>query len=399
MGNILQPVIFDGVRTPIGRLNGSLASYMPEDLIANLLGYIIEKNCIDSNKLSEIIIGHAKQSSDQPNIARLASLIAKVPIEVPAYTVHRQCASGMTAVHNAAQAILSGLGTLYLAGGVESMSNAAYYLRNARRGYMVGNGVLLDPNTESQPCSQPQEEYGTFTMGETAENIAECYNISREDQDYFAYKSQQKAFKAITDNIFDEEIMKVDISTKKEKKIFSKDEHPRQTSLEKLASLKPVFRKNGTVTAGNSSGRNDGAAVLLVGEEANAKLLELKPVARIISQAVAGIDPRYMGLGPVPATKLALERANLTIKDIGLVELNEAFAAQSLACIRLLDIPEEIVNVNGGAIALGHPIGCSGARILVTLLHEMRRRKVKYGLATLCVAGGLGCSTILELCE
>lgn len=392
-----QPVIIDGVRTPIGKLNGAMQSVQPEEMAALLLREICDRNSLDAKLLDAVILGHAKQSSDQPNIARLAALIARFPVELQAYTVHRQCGSGMQALHNAAQEIMCGYADFVLAGGVESMSNAQYYLRQARRGYTVGNGVLLDPNTESQPRSQPIDQYGTLTMGLTAENIAEKYGISREAQDRFAYESQCKAHNAITSGIFTDEITAVPVKNKKETVLFTTDEHPRLSSLAKLAELKAAFKKDGTVTAGNSSGRNDGGAMLLVAEEKAALAAGLKPVAKIISQAAAGVSPAYMGMGPVPATKLALRRAGLKIEDLGLIEINEAFAVQSLAVIQKLGLDPEIVNVNGGAIALGHPIGCSGARILVTLMHEMKKRQVKYGLATLCIAGGLGSATVLEL--
>lgn len=392
-----QPVIIDGVRTPIGKLNGAMQSVQPEEMAALLLREICDRNSLDAKLLDAVILGHAKQSSDQPNIARLAALIARFPVELQAYTVHRQCGSGMQALHNAAQEIMCGYADFVLAGGVESMSNAQYYLRQARRGYTVGNGVLLDPNTESQPRSQPIDQYGTLTMGLTAENIAEKYGISREAQDRFAYESQCKAHNAITRGRFTDEITAVPVKNKKETVLFTTDEHPRLSSLAKLAELKAAFKKDGTITAGNSSGRNDGGAMLLVAEEKAALAAGLKPVVKIISQAAAGVSPAYMGMGPVPATKLALRRAGLKIEDLGLIEINEAFAAQSLAVIQELGLDPEIVNVNGGAIALGHPIGCSGARILVTLMHEMKKRQVKYGLATLCIAGGLGSATVLEL--
>ena len=344
-----------------------------------------------------VILGQAKQSSDQPNIARLAALITKFPLEVQAYTVHRQCGSGMQAVQNAAQEIMCGYADFVLAGGVESMSNAQYYLREARRGYAVGNGILLDPNTESQPRSQPADQYGVLTMGMTAENIAEKYVISRTAQDYFACESQEKAQAAIKSGRFDDEIEPLPVKKKKEILMFAADEHPRLSTIEKLSELKPAFKKDGSVTAGNASGRNDGGAMLLIAEESAAAKAGLKPMAKIISQASIGVSPAYMGMGPVPATRLALKRAGLRIEDIGLIEINEAFAAQSLAVIQELEIDLTRVNVNGGAIALGHPIGCSGARILVTLLHEMQKRQVRYGLATLCIAGGLGSATVLEL--
>lgn len=392
-----QPVIIDGIRTPIGKLNGAMQDVQPEVMSALLLEKICERNNIDINLLNAVIMGQAKQSSDQPNIARLAALIANLPLELQAYTVHRQCGSGMQAVHNAAQEIMCGYADFVLAGGVESMSNAQYYLRQARRGYSVGNSVLLDPNTESQSRSQPVDKYGSLNMGMTAENIAEKYNISRTEQDEFAYASQLKTQKAVETGRFNDEIISVPVKNKKETVLFTKDEHPRVTSLEKMAALKGAFKKDGTVTAANSSGRNDGAALLFIAEEQAALKKGFKPVARIISQSAAGVSPAYMGMGPVPATNLALQRAGLKLSDIGLIELNEAFAAQSLGVIKELGMDQEKVNVNGGAIALGHPIGCSGARIIVTLLHEMKKRQTRYGLATLCIAGGLGSCTIVEL--
>ena len=392
-----QVVIIDAIRTPIGKLNGAMKDIQPENMAALLIAEMVQRNNIDTQELNSIVLGHAKQSSDQPNIARLASLIANIPVEVPAYTVHRQCGSGMQAVHNVTQEMMCGYAELGLAGGVESMSNAQYYLRNARRGYSVGNGVLLDPNTESQPRSQPIDQYGSLTMGMTAENIAEKFNISRQEQDEFACESQVKTNSAILNGTFKDEIMPVPIVSRKQTTLFEVDEHPRLTSMEELAKLKAVFKKDGTVTAGNASGRNDGAALLLLAEEEKTKQLGLKPIARIISQAAGGVSPAFMGMGPVPATQLALKRAGLSVGDLGLIELNEAFAAQSLGVIKELGLNKEIVNVNGGAIALGHPIGCSGARILVTLVHEMKRRNVRYGVATLCIAGGLGTSTIVEL--
>ena len=392
-----QVVIIDAIRTPIGKLNGAMKDIEPEDMAALLISEIVQRNNFNLEELNSVVFGHAKQSSDQPNIARIASLIAKLPVEIPAYTVHRQCGSGMQAVHNVAQEMMCGYADIGLAGGVESMSNAQYYLRKARRGYSVGNGVILDPNTESQPRSQPIDQYGSLTMGMTAENIAEKYNISRQEQDEFACESQIKTNKAILNGTFKDEIIPVPIKSKKQTTFFEVDEHPRLTSMEELAKLKAVFKKDGTVTAGNASGRNDGAALLLLAEEEKAKQLGLKPIARIISQAAGGVSPAFMGMGPVPATQLALKRAGLSVGDLGLFELNEAFAAQSLGVIKELGLNKEIVNVNGGAIALGHPIGCSGARILVTLVHEMKRRNVRYGLATLCIAGGLGTSTVVEL--
>ncbi|NLC77774.1 MAG: thiolase family protein [Clostridia bacterium] len=392
-------VITSALRTAIGRLGGGLSTVLPEDLSSAVLRAVMEDAGLQERQslIDEVIIGQTKQSTDAPNIARVAGLKAGIPEEVPAYTVHRQCASGLQAVLSGVWQIQAGYGELILAGGVESMSTAPYYIRNIRFGLGSGNGEVLDPNTESQPKSQPEEIYGSFTMGQTAENLAEKYQISREDQDLFAYQSQQKAIKAIDTGLFRQEIIPVTVKKKKEQVIFAEDEHPRRdTTLEKLASLKPVFKAGGTVTAGNSSGRNDGAAAVALMSEEMAGKLGLTPLARFVSAGIAGVDPRFMGIGPVPATEKALRKAGLQLKDIGLVEINEAFAAQTLAVIRELDLDAETVNVNGGAIALGHPLGCSGTRILVTLLHEMARRKVKYGLATICVAGGLGVSVIVE---
>lgn len=392
-----EVVLVEAVRTPIGKFGGSLRNVNAEELAAIVIRAVLERAGVAAEEVDCVVFGQTRQSSQANNLARVAGLKAGIPEEVPAYTVHRQCASGLQAVLSGVWQIQAGYGELILAGGVESMSTAPYYIRNIRFGLGSGNGEVLDPNTESQPKSQPEEIYGSFTMGQTAENLAEKYQISREDQDLFAYQSQQKAIKAIDTGLFRQEIIPVTVKKKKEQVIFAEDEHPRRdTTLEKLASLKPVFKAGGTVTAGNSSGRNDGAAAVALMSEEMAGKLGLTPLARFVSAGIAGVDPRFMGIGPVPATEKALRKAGLQLKDIGLVEINEAFAAQTLAVIRELDLDAETVNVNGGAIALGHPLGCSGTRILVTLLHEMARRKVKYGLATICVAGGLGVSVIVE---
>lgn len=390
-------VITSAVRTAIGKLGGSLSDIQPEELARIVIEEAIKRSNIQKNQVHEVIIGQTKQSSDAPNIARVATLKAGLPEEVPAYTVHRQCSSGMQAVINAVLQIQAGYADIAVAGGVENMSLAPYYLRKARFGYQTGNGELLDPNTESQPKSQPEEIYGRFNMGLTAENLAKIYDITRKEQDLFAYTSQMKAVEAIDRGKFRDEIVPVIVKGKKDTYLFDVDEHPRRdTSLEKLSALKPVFKDNGTVTAGNSSGRNDGAAAVTVMSEDKASELGIKPLARFVSAGIAGVNPKIMGIGPVPATRKALERASLSLKDIGLVELNEAFAAQSLAVIKELNLDTGIVNVNGGAIALGHPLGCSGTRIMVTLIHEMLRRKERYGMASICVAGGLGVSVILE---
>ena len=393
-----EVVLIDGARTPVGKIGGTLKDIHPEQLSSLVMQKILQRNDIKAENIDEIIWGHAKQSSDQPNIARLAALVAGFPIEIPAYTVHRQCGSGLQAVMNAAQQIMTDNADLILAGGAESMSTAPYYIRKGRYGYGAGNGVIVDPNTESQPCSQPQDIYGQLTMGMTAENLAEKYDISREEQDAFALESQKRADRAIKEGDFQAEIVAVPVKRKKELVLFDTDEHPRMTTAEELAALKPAFKKGGSVTAGNSSGRNDGASALLVASADAAKKLGLKPKARILAQASAGVDPAIMGIGPVPAVQKALKKAGLTLNEIGLIELNEAFAAQSLAVIKELGLEQrmDIINVNGGAIALGHPIGNSGARILVTLIHAMEKRQIRYGIATLCIAGGLGVAVVVE---
>ncbi len=348
-------------------------------------------------EVDEVIIGQTKQSADAANLARVAALKAGFPVEVPAYTVMRQCGSGMQAVSNAVQAIWCGEAEIVVAGGVESMSLAPYYLRGARFGFTSGNAVVVDSNTESQPRSQPYEVYGDLTMGLTAENLAEKYHIAREEQDGFALRSQERAFAAIESGRFADEIVPVEVPARKgPPQVFDTDEHPRRTSLEALAKLGPVFKDGGSVTAGNSSGRNDGGACLVLMSAETARERGVEPLATVRSQAVAAVDPRIMGIGPAPATRKALQKAGLDLADIGLIELNEAFAAQSLAVVKELGLDQDIVNVNGGAIALGHPLGCSGARILTTLLHEMRKRGTRYGLASICIAGGQGMATIVE---
>jgi len=391
-------VIASAVRTPVGRLGGTLKDIPPETLTKIVLEEAVKKVGIEKSMVDEIIIGQTKQTTDAPNIARVAALKAGFPEEMPSYTVHRQCSSGLQAIINAVWQIQAGYGEIVVAGGVESMSMAPYYLRNARYGYKAGNAEIFDPNVESQPKSQPEEIYGTFNMGITAENLAEKYNISREEQDEFSYRSHLKSIGAIDKGIFKEEIVPVAVPIRKKPPIvFDTDEGPRRdTSLEIMAKLKPVFKENGTVTAGNSSTRNDGAAAVVVMSEEKAVELGVKPLVRFVSAGVAGVDPKIMGIGPVPATKKALKKANLSLDDIGLIELNEAFAAQSLSVIKEMGLNDKILNVNGGAIALGHPLGCSGTRITVTLIYEMLRRGTKYGLATICVAGGLGVSTIFE---
>ncbi len=396
MGNA---VIIDSVRTAVGRIGGSLKDVAVDFLAAKVIQEIVTRTGIEKEMIDEVIMGQTKQSTDAPNLARLALLRAGLPVEIPGYTVHRQCGSGLQAINNAAQQIMSGLADVIIAGGAESMSTAPYYIRNARYGIGAGNGLLLDPNTESQPRSQPIEVYGDLTMGLTAENLAEQYGISREEQDEFSFRSQELANRAIQEGRFRQEIVPYEITQRKEGKVFETDEHPRLTSMEQLSALKPVFKKNGTVTAGNSCGRNDGASALLIMSEEAAQRYGLKPKAKIIAQAVSGVSPEIMGIGPVEATKKALSRAGLSLQQVGLIELNEAFAAQALAVIKALNLDIKKVNVNGGAIALGHPLGATGAILMTKLLHEMERREEKYGLVTLCIGGGQGITTIVENCR
>lgn len=393
MGNA---VIIDGVRTAIGRMGGTLKDVEADFLSEKVIREVVQRSQVNPHLIEEVVWGHAKQSSDVPNLARLAALRAELPIEVSGYTVHRQCGSGLQAINNAAQQISCGISDTIIAGGAESMSTAPYYLRKARYGYGAGNAELVDPNTESQPRAQPIEKYGNLTMGLTAENLASKYNISREEQDEFALESQQKAATAIQNGKFKEEIVPFEIKNKKETLQFATDEHPRLSSLEKLASLKPVFKEGGTVTAGNSSGRNDGAAALVMMSEDLALKQGLAPRLRIVAQASVGVPPEIMGIGPVPATLKALRLAGLTLNDIDLVELNEAFAAQSLAVLRELNIDKKKLNVNGGAIALGHPIGGTGAILTVKIMHELERIGGRYGLITACIGGGQGIATIVE---
>ena len=398
-----NPVIIDAMRTPVGALGGAIASIRPDDLAALVIKAIVERNQLDPALVEEVIFGCANQAGeDNRNVARMAALLAGLPVEVAGVTVNRLCASGLNAINQAARAIKVGEGDVYIAGGVESMSRAPYSLPKAESGYSFGNLTAYDTALGWRyPNPKMKEKYGTESMGETAENIAkERPHITREKQDAFALRSNQRAVAAADSGRFAKEILPVPIPQKKgDPVLVTTDERPRRDStMESLAKLKPAFAKEGgTVTAGNSSGLNDGAAALLIMSEEKAKALNLKPLARIVASASGGVPPRVMGVGPVPATKKALERAGLKLKDISLVELNEAFAVQSLAVMEDLELDPEIVNVNGGAIAIGHPLGCSGARLVTTLVHEMKERgNVKYGLATLCVGVGQGEATIVE---
>ena len=397
-----EVVIVDAIRTPIGALGGILSSVRPDDMAAHVIKAILERNQIDSAFIEEVFMGCANQAGeDNRNVARMAALLAGLPVEVGGVTVNRLCASGLNAINMAARAIKAGEGDVYIAGGVESMSRAPYSLPKAEAGFSFGNLTAYDTALGWRyPNPKMKAMHGTDSMGETAENIAaERSHITREKQDAFAARSHQRAIAAIDSGRFKQEIVPVTIPQKKgDPKIVDTDERPRRdTTVESLAKLKPAFRDGGTVTAGNSSGLNDGASALLLMSAEKAQSLNLKPLARIVTSASAGVPPRIMGIGPVPATKKALDRAGLKIKDIGLMELNEAFAVQSLAVIEDLEIDPELVNVNGGAIAIGHPLGCSGARLVTTLVHEMKNRgNVKYGVATLCVGVGQGEATIIE---
>jgi 3-oxoadipyl-CoA thiolase len=398
-----EAVIVDAIRTPIGNLGGALATIRPDDLGAMVIKAIVERNNLEPNLIEEVYLGCANQAGeDNRDIARMAALLAGLPVSVPGVTFNRLCASGLTAINMAARSIRAGDGEVFIAGGVESMSRAPYAIPKPEK--LLGNLTAYD-TTLGWRFVNPKmaERYSTEPLGITAENIAEMTGISRQRQDEFALTSHQRAIAAMDTSKFAEEILPVTIPQRKgDPLIFDTDERPRRdTTLEALSRLRPVFKPGGTVTAGNSSGMNDGAAALLLMSSVKAKDLGFSPMARVVSMASAGVPPRVMGLGPIPATEKALHRAGLTINHIQLVELNEAFSVQALAVIDGLGLEHAITNVNGGAVALGHPLGCSGARILTTLLYEMRRRaqtesRPFYGLATLCVGVGQGESTIIE---
>jgi len=391
--------IIDAVRTPIGKYGGALSTVRPDDLLAVVIKALVARNpSVDVNAIEDVIAGAANQAGeDNRNVARMSALLAGLPITVGGNTVNRLCASGLQSVMDASRAIQCGEGELFIAGGVESMTRAPFVMGKAEGAY--GRNQQMFDTTMGWRFINPALSalYHPYTMGETAENVARQWNLSREQQDQFAAESQAKYQAAHDAGRFADELVPVTVALGKGRTTeFVKDEHPRLSTLEQLAALKPAFQKDGTVTAGNSSGINDGAAALLLASEDAVKKYNLQPLARIVSRAIAGVDPALMGIGPVPATRKALQRAGLDIGDIGLAELNEAFASQSLAVIRDLKIDPAIVNVNGGAIALGHPLGCSGARISATLLHEMKRRNVRYGLATMCIGVGQGAAIIYE---
>lgn len=390
--------IIDAVRTPIGRFGGKLSSVRPDDLLAIVIRALVERHpSIDPTAIEDVIAGAANQAGeDNRNVARMAALLAGLPTTVAGSTVNRLCASGLQAIMDAARAIQCGEGLLYIAGGVESMTRAPFVTAKAESAW--SRKVETYDSSFGWRFINPKLSalYHPYTMGETAENVAKTWGISREAQDQFAFNSQEKYFAAEEAGLWNDEIVAVEMVEDRMVSWMNKDEHPRKTSLEKLATLKPAFIKEGTVTAGNASGINDGAAAVLLASEEAVNLFNLQPIARISSMAVAGVDPAIMGIGPVPASQKALKRAGLTVNQLGLVELNEAFASQSIACMKDLGLDESIVNVNGGAIALGHPLGCSGARISATLLHQMHRTQTKYGLATMCVGVGQGAAIIYE---
>lgn len=387
-------VIVEGVRTPIGRYGGSLKEVNSGFLGSHVIEKLLEKSSLAPEKVDEVILGEVRQSTESSNVARVAAIRAGIPVEKPAFTINRLCASGMQAIASGVQQIQSNQAEVVVAGGTESMSCSAIYLRGARFG--GDKTYLVDSNLEAG--QQPKEIYGDdMGMGATAENVAEKYQISREDQDAFAIESQKRASAAIESGKFKEEIVPYEIKTRKGTTLFEQDEHPRpETTIEKLSQLKTVFKKDGTVTAGNACGRNDGASAVLLMNENTAKQHSLTPKAAIIEWAAVGVPPEIMGIGPVPAIRKVLEKTGLSIEDIDLFEVNEAFASQALAVQRELNIDTEKLNVNGGAIALGHPVGSTGSRIVITLMHELQKRGGRYGIASLCVGGGQGMAVLIE---
>lgn len=394
--------VVDAVRTPIGRYAGALAHVRPDDLAAHVIRELVKRNpAIAQDDIEDVVFGAANQAGeDNRDVARMALLLAGLPVHIGGVTVNRLCASGLQAIIDASRGILSGNGEVYIAGGTESMSRAPFVMAKADSAF--GRTPEIYDTTIGWRFTNKKlaEMYHPYTMGETAENVAQRWNLSRDEQDNFALQSQLKYAAAHAADTFANEIVPVSIPQKKgDALLFEKDEHPRATSMEELGRLKPAFKKDGTVTAGNSSGVNDGAAALFIVSEDYVKAHNLNPLARVVSMAVAGLDPAIMGIGPVPASQKALKRAGLTANDLSLVELNEAFASQSLACVQELGLNPDIVNVNGGAIAMGHPLGCSGARISTTLIHEMQKRNSsKYGLATMCIGVGQGAAVIYEKC-
>ncbi|MFL5907094.1 MAG: thiolase family protein [Solirubrobacterales bacterium] len=397
-----EALIIDALRTPMGGYRGALSGVRPDDLAAHVVSAAIERNGIDGSKVDDVYMGAANQAGeDNRDVARMAALLAGLPVEVPGVTVNRLCASGLEAVNQASRALRLGEGSLYLAGGVESMSRAPWVMPKPESPLPRGERTLYD-TTLGWRMVNPRmaDRYSTASMGETGENVAERYSIAREEQDRFALQSHRRAIAAQEEDRFSEQIVPIETPPRRrgeEATAVSVDEGPREdTSMEKLAKLPPAFREGGTVTAGNSSTLNDGAACLVLGTEEVAQELGREPLARVVSIGVAGVDPAYMGMGPMKAVPKALEAAGLELDQIELIELNEAFASQVLACAEGLGIDEERLNVNGGAIALGHPLGCSGARLMTSLVWELRRRGARYGIATLCVGVGQGVATLVE---
>jgi 3-oxoadipyl-CoA thiolase len=395
-----EALIIDAVRTPIGKYGGTLSSVRPDDLAAFMIERAVARNGIDPESVDDVILGNANGAGEENrNVARMAALLAGLPDSIPGATVNRLCASGLEATNQAARAVKLGDAELILAGGVESMTRAPLVALKPERGYPRGAFELVD-STIGWRFTNPRlaSQYSTEGLGETAENVAERYGVGRQEQDAFALRSHQRAIAAQESGAFDRELESVSVPQRRgDPVVVERDEGPRaDTSMDALAKLAAVFREGGTVTAGNSSQINDGAACIVVGSEAVAKRLDREPLARIVSIGVAGVDPAVMGIGPIPASRMALQRANLDIGDIDLVELNEAFASQAIYCQRQLEIPDERLNVNGGAIAIGHPLGCSGARLVGTLAHELKARGGRYGLATLCIGVGMGLATIVE---
>lgn len=393
-------VIVDAVRTPIGRYKGALKNVRPDDLGAIVIKALIERNpMLPTSEIEEVVLGNANQAGeDNRNVARMATLLAGLPVETAATTINRLCGSGLDAVNYAARAIAMGEGEIYIAGGTESMTRAPLVTAKPNAEFPRGNMELFDTTIGWRFINPKlQEMYGTDSMPETAENVAKRFSITREEQDQFAFQSQMKAKKAMELGLLSEEIIPVSVEDRKGNvTIVDTDEHPRaSTTLEGLAKLKPIFPE-GTVTAGNASGINDGASALLLMSEKKAMQLGINPLVKYKASAVAGLEPAVMGLGPIYATKKLVKRIGMTTKDIGLVEINEAFASQSLECIKQLELDPNIVNVNGGAIAFGHPLGASGARILTTLIYEMKRKRTEVGLATMCIGVGQGIATIIE---
>jgi 3-oxoadipyl-CoA thiolase len=390
--------VIDAVRTPIGKYGGALAAVRPDDLLAYVVRSLLVRNdSIDPEAIEDLVAGDANQAGeDNRNVARMAALLAGLPVSVAGTTVNRLCASGLQAIMDASRSIMCDEGDLYIAAGVESMSRAPFVMAKPTSAYSRKLEMVDTTIGWRFPNKKLTDQYYPYSMGETAENVAQRWKISRMAQDEFALESQTKYFAALSAEKWNDEIVAVELQHDQLVTWVTKDEHPRETSMEKLSRLKPAFSKDGTVTAGNSAGINDGAAAILLASEEAVKNYNLQPIARVVSMGVAGVDPAIMGLGPVPASQKAIYRAGLSLDDIGLIELNEAFASQAIACIHDLGLDLQKINVNGGSIALGHPLGCSGVRISTTLLHEMKRRGTRYGLATMCVGVGQGGAVVYE---